>query len=69
MKKFTEKFDRDLLIYQMWQLGRMTNQEIGEKFGLTYSAVGRKVSISKDLFSQNKVIQNKYNQIKSQIKI
>jgi hypothetical protein len=33
------KTDRDLLIYIAWQLGVATNQDIGEKFGLTYSAV------------------------------
>jgi hypothetical protein len=33
------KADWDLLIYIVWQLGVATNQQIGEKFGLTYSAV------------------------------
>ena len=29
--------------------GQLINQKMGEKFGLTYSAVSRKVSIFKDL--------------------
>jgi len=41
------KADRDLLIYIAWQLGVATNQEIGEKFGLTYSAVSQLVSVIK----------------------
>ena len=31
----SDKADRDLLIYIAWQLGVATNQETGEKFGLT----------------------------------
>jgi chromosomal replication initiation ATPase DnaA len=41
------KADRDLLIYIAWQLSVATNQQIGEKFGLTYSAVSQWVSVIK----------------------
>jgi len=41
------KADRDLLIYIAWQLGVATNQEIGQKFGLTYSAVSQRVRVIK----------------------
>ena len=40
-----DKLNRDLLIYLMWQLGQLTNQQIGEKFGLSYSAVSKRVGI------------------------
>jgi putative transposase len=40
--------DRDMLIYLMWQSGQLTNYQIAEKFGLTYSAVSRRVSVFKD---------------------
>jgi hypothetical protein len=41
------KADRDLLIYIAWQLGVATNQQIGNKFGLTYSAVSQRVGVIK----------------------
>ncbi|MBW2488635.1 MAG: transposase, partial [Deltaproteobacteria bacterium] len=44
-----DKEKRDLLIYLLWQTGQLTNQQIGVKFGLSYSAVSRRVRIFKDL--------------------
>jgi REP element-mobilizing transposase RayT len=65
----TKTADRDLLIYIAWQLGVATNQEIGDKFGLTYSAVSRRVSIIKKTLNKDKELKRKYRQIKSLIKI
>ena len=64
-----QKLNRDLLIYLAWQSGQLTNQQIGEKFGLTYSAVSQRVSIFKDLLRKNQALQIKLNKIKSQINI
>jgi chromosomal replication initiation ATPase DnaA len=61
--------NRDLLIYLLWQLGQLTNQQIGDKFGLTYSAVSQRVSIFRALLIKNQALRKKFNQIKSQIKI
>ncbi len=63
------KADRDLLIYIAWQLGLATNQKIGEKFGLTYSAVSQRVSGIKEKLNKDKELARKYRQIKSLIKI
>jgi REP element-mobilizing transposase RayT len=63
------KADRDLLIYIAWQLGVTTNQEIGTKFGLSYSAVSQRVKIIKDMLNKDKALERKYRQIKSLIKI
>ena len=63
------KVDRDLLIYVSWQLGVATNQEIGEKFGLSYSAVSQRVKIIKEMLNKDKGLERKYRQIKSLIKI
>ncbi|UCE56733.1 MAG: hypothetical protein JSV31_15185 [Desulfobacterales bacterium] len=63
------KIDRDLLIYLIWQLGVVTNERIGEKFGLTYSAVNRRVRIFKEMLDKDKRLQRKFKQVKSQIKI
>jgi len=43
------KTNRELLIYMLWQSGQLTNHQIGEKSGLTYSAVSRRVGAFKDL--------------------
>jgi REP element-mobilizing transposase RayT len=64
-----DKADRDLVIYLLWQSGQLTNQKIGEKFGLTYSAVSRRVSVFKDVIKKNQAMKNKFKQVKSQIKI
>ena len=64
-----DKLDRDLLIYLMWQSGQLTNRQIGERFGISYSAVSRRVGAFKDLLNKNNKLQNKLNRIKSQIKI
>jgi putative transposase len=62
-----DKLDRDLLIYLLWQTAHLTNGQIGKRFGLTYSAVSRRVGIFKNLLENNQAIQDRYRQIKSQI--
>ena len=63
------KADRGLLIYISWQLGVTTNAEIGEKFGLSYSAVSQRVKIIKEMLDKDIELEGKYRQIKSLIKI
>jgi chromosomal replication initiation ATPase DnaA len=63
------KADRDLLIYIAWQLGVATNQQIGEMFGLTYSAVSQRVRVIKETLNKNKALESKYRHIKSLMKI
>jgi hypothetical protein len=50
-------------------LGVATNQQIERKFGLTYSAVSRRVGIFKNMFKKDEALQERFNKIKSQIKI
>jgi hypothetical protein len=64
-----DKLNRDLLIYLLWQLGQLTNQQIGENFSLSYSAVSQRVSNFKGLLIKNKALRNKFNQVKLLIKI
>ena len=64
-----DKVDRDLLIYIAWQLGVATNQQIGEKFGLTYSAVSQRVRVVKEKLNKDRKLERKYWHIKSLIKI
>ena len=55
------KLKRDMLIYLMWQSGQLTNLQIAEKFGLSYSAVSQRVGVFKDLLGENTTLQNKFN--------
>ncbi len=38
----SNKLNRDLLIYLLWDTGWHTNQEIGKLFGLGYSSISRR---------------------------
>jgi predicted transcriptional regulator len=58
-----------LLDYIGWQLGVATNQQIGDKFGLTYSAVSQRVSVVRKKLYRDKELSKKYQCIKSLIKI
>ena len=53
----------------LWQPGQLNNQQIIEKFGLTYSAVSRRVGVFKDFLRKNSGLQNKLNRVKALIKI
>jgi len=61
--------DRDLLLCLVWQQGHQTNQQIGDLFGLTYSAVSRRISMFKNLMLRDDQVKKKLDQIKSIIKI
>jgi chromosomal replication initiation ATPase DnaA len=60
---------RDMLLYLIWQLGIQTNQEIGEFFGLTHSAVSRRVSLFKDALKKDAALRQGVDQLKSKIKL
>jgi|WetSurSiteA1Bulk_404760.scaffolds.fasta_scaffold38041_2 putative transposase len=61
--------DRDLLLYVVWQLGVRTNSQIGEIFGLTGSAVSRRVGVFKSKTEKDKSVRKKMAEIKSLIEI
>jgi hypothetical protein len=58
-----------MLINLLWHSGRLTNPQIGEKFGLTYSAVSRRVGVFKYMLRKSTTLQNNFNRLKSLIKI
>ncbi len=64
-----DKENRDLLLYALWEAGRYTNYEIGEMFGLSYSAVSRRVHMMRKDISIDRKLQKTYKQIKSLIKM
>ena len=61
--------ERDLLLYGIWQLGIRTNSQIGEIFGLTGSAVSRRVAVLKNKAANDKPIQDRIRDLKSLIEI
>jgi REP element-mobilizing transposase RayT len=65
----SDKTNRDMLIYLLWQTGRFTNSEIGEQFGLTYSSVTRRVDVFKNRWGKEEELKRKYEKFKSQIKV
>ncbi len=64
-----DKTNRDLLIYLLWQTGRFSNSEIGERFGLTYSSVTRRVDALKNRLERDEELKSRYEELKSQIKV
>jgi REP element-mobilizing transposase RayT len=65
----SDKTNRDILIYLLWQTGRFSNSEIAGQFGLTYSSVTRCVGAFKKRWEREKKLKNKYKKFKSQIKV
>jgi hypothetical protein len=57
--------DRDLLLYVVWQLEVQTDSQIGEIFGLTGSAVSRRVGVLKSKAENDKSIRKKMAEITS----
>ncbi|WP_435550373.1 winged helix-turn-helix transcriptional regulator [Desulfobacterium sp. N47] len=64
-----DKDKRDLLVYLLWKTGRFSNREIGNRFGLTYSAVSQRVKMMTNRLSVEKGLQDQYIMLKSQIKV
>jgi putative transposase len=61
--------DRDLLLYTVWRLGVRTNSQLGEIFGLTGSAVSKRVAALKSKAANDKLIRKKIAGIKAIIEI
>jgi chromosomal replication initiation ATPase DnaA len=60
---------RDMLLFVIRQLGVLTNQKIGERSGLTHSAVSRRVSLFKKALKTDAALRLRVNELKSKIKI
>jgi REP element-mobilizing transposase RayT len=64
-----DKDKRDLLIFLLWESGRLTNKEIGSYFGLTYSSVSRRVAKTRKRLPQENELNNRFEKLKSLIKV
>ena len=64
-----EKHKRDLLIYLLWESGRLSNQEIGDFFGLGYSAISRRAGVIRKKLATERELSDQLNSLKSKIKV
>jgi len=64
-----EKEKRDMLIYLLWETGRLSNREIGDLFGLTYSMISRSVKVTRGRMNNEKKLKEQYQSINSLFKV
>ena len=58
-----------MLIYFLWETGKLSNQNIGALCGVTYSNISRRVSLLKAVLGNKKELKAEYDRVKSQIKV
>ncbi len=62
--KAQDRENRDVLVYLLWESGIYTNAEIGEMFGLSYSAVSKRAGLFQPKLLKDKQLKKKYNKVK-----
>jgi putative transposase len=62
-----QRLRRDLVIYLLWESGRFTNGQIGDLLGMTYSNVSRRAGEIRQRIGKESALQDKIQQIKSEI--
>jgi len=63
------KAKRDLLLYSIWQTGYLRNEQIGNLFGVSYSAVSHIVKSFKAKLKIDRKLQSKLDRINSLFKL
>jgi REP element-mobilizing transposase RayT len=64
-----DKDRRDMLIYFLWETGKVSNQNIASILGLTYSNISRRAKLCKAHLDSDKRMRSDYQKFKSQIKV
>ena len=64
-----DRDNRDLLVFSLWQIGTMTNDDIGSLFGMTYSSVSHIVTSIRLRMMQDPSLKEKFDHIYSQYKM
>ena len=64
-----QKDNRDMLVYLLWRSGRLTNEQIGQLLGISYSAVSHAVKTLKERMQKNTKLMRKFEQLNSQFKL
>lgn len=62
------KEDRDLVVYALWEMGAFRNEEIGQVFGVSYSAVSHIVRNVKEYIKKDPRVGRKVKKLNSQFK-
>jgi REP element-mobilizing transposase RayT len=65
----SDKADRDILVYALWMTGKLTNERIGELFGVTPSSISHSVRAMNLKLLKDRQAKDKFNQIYSLFKI
>ena len=63
------KANRDLLVYCIWKTGILTNEKIGELFGVSYSSISHIVKSVKSELETNEEFLEKFMKIYSLFKM
>jgi hypothetical protein len=64
----SDKLNRDILLFWLWQEGKNTNSQTGDFFSLPHSSMSRSVTIIRKRMSLEQDFQRQVEAIKSQIK-
>jgi REP element-mobilizing transposase RayT len=64
-----DKDKRDLLLYFIWRAGHLRNEQIGNLFGISYSAVSHIVRSFKAKLKKDQKLQAKFSQLNSLFKL
>jgi len=64
-----DKEIRDMLLYGIWKIGQINNQQIGSLFGISYSGVSHAVKSITNKPPKNRRLQIKLNQLNSLFKL
>ena len=63
------KDKRDLLLYSIWRAGHLRNEQIGNLFGISYSAVSHSVGSIQAKLKKDQNLQAKFNRFNSLFKL
>jgi len=63
------KNDRELLVYLVWKICRLPNEESGRLFGMTYSAISHILSSMRTRMQKETDLQARYNSLYSLCKM
>ncbi len=63
------KDDRDLLVYLVWKICNLSNEETGRLFGMTHSAISHILSFMRARMQKDSDLRVKYNNIYSLCKM
>jgi len=63
------KVNRDMLVYCIWKTGLLTNEKIGDLFGVSYSSISHIVKLVQSKLDTDKTFREKLKKINSLFKI